>query len=292
MTYLMLVITGTQEGLVSPRNWALQAWSQLGLPIPLWGRHLSLSVRLGTERRRLRNTLRSQSSCSAELGFKLRVPSLRLTVLSLYEKRIWDVASLQRFFLFLRSLTLWSQCPFKRVHGRSWGFPGGSVVKNLPANAGDAWDTDSTPGLGRSPGEGHGNPLQYSCLEIPRTGEPGGLQSMDLLKTGHDWATNTFTFQFNSNFNKREIIHPKQYQKSTIECDQRARILEPDCLILSTILILSANTTSQLWASHTFSLPHVLYLKNGNEVNELIHAKRLEQYLARVNCSAGAIDVG
>ena len=41
------------------------------------------------------------------------------------------------------------------------------MVKNLPANAGDIRDTDSTPGLGRSPGGGHGNPLQYSCLENP-----------------------------------------------------------------------------------------------------------------------------
>ena len=41
------------------------------------------------------------------------------------------------------------------------------VVKNLPANAGDIRDTDSVPGSGRSPGEGHGNPLQYSCLENP-----------------------------------------------------------------------------------------------------------------------------
>ena len=41
------------------------------------------------------------------------------------------------------------------------------VVKNLPANAGDTIDTGSTPGLGRSPGGGHGNPLQYSFLENP-----------------------------------------------------------------------------------------------------------------------------
>ena len=44
------------------------------------------------------------------------------------------------------------------------GFPGGSVVKNPPAGAGDA---GLTPGLGRSPGEGNGNPLQDSCLENP-----------------------------------------------------------------------------------------------------------------------------
>ena len=39
------------------------------------------------------------------------------------------------------------------------------MVKNLPANAGDTTDAGSIPGLGRSPGEGNENPLQYSCLE-------------------------------------------------------------------------------------------------------------------------------
>ena len=47
------------------------------------------------------------------------------------------------------------------------GFPGGSVVKNPPADAGDIRDAGSNPGLGRSPGGGNGNPLQYSCLENP-----------------------------------------------------------------------------------------------------------------------------
>ena len=41
------------------------------------------------------------------------------------------------------------------------------VVKNPSANAGDLRDAGSYPGLGRSPGGGHGNPLQYSCLEKP-----------------------------------------------------------------------------------------------------------------------------
>ena len=45
------------------------------------------------------------------------------------------------------------------------------VVKNLPANTGDVRDAGSIPGSGRSPGEGHGNPLQYSCLEISRDRE-------------------------------------------------------------------------------------------------------------------------
>ena len=45
------------------------------------------------------------------------------------------------------------------------GFPGGTVVKNLPANTGDTRDAVSIPGSGRSPGVENGNLLQYSCLE-------------------------------------------------------------------------------------------------------------------------------
>ena len=44
------------------------------------------------------------------------------------------------------------------------GFPGGTVVKNSPTNAGDT-DVSSIPGPGRLPGEGNGNTLQYSCLK-------------------------------------------------------------------------------------------------------------------------------
>ena len=50
------------------------------------------------------------------------------------------------------------------------GFPGGSVVKNLPANAGDIRDAGLISALRKSPGEGDGNPLQYSCLENPMDG--------------------------------------------------------------------------------------------------------------------------
>ena len=52
------------------------------------------------------------------------------------------------------------------------GFPGGSEVKASASNAGDP---GSIPGSGRSPGEGNGNPLQYSCLENPMDGEVHGV---------------------------------------------------------------------------------------------------------------------
>ena len=63
------------------------------------------------------------------------------------------------------------------------GFPGGSVVKNPSANAGDTGDGSSIPELGRSPGEGSGNPLQCSCLENPMTEETGRSQ-----RVGRDLA--------------------------------------------------------------------------------------------------------
>ena len=63
---------------------------------------------------------------------------------------------------------------------------GGSVIENPPDNAGDTGDTGSIPGSGGSPGGGHGNPLQYPCLENPMDKEPGGLQSMGSQRVRHD----------------------------------------------------------------------------------------------------------
>ena len=69
-------------------------------------------------------------------------------------------------------------CP---MHNMS--FPGGSDGKASACNAGDP---GVIPALGRSPGEGNGNPLQDSCWRIPRMEEPGGLQSVGLQKVGRD----------------------------------------------------------------------------------------------------------
>ena len=52
------------------------------------------------------------------------------------------------------------------------------MVKYQPVSAGDARDWGLTPGLGRPPGEGNGNPLQYSCLENGQDEEPGGQRSL------------------------------------------------------------------------------------------------------------------
>ena len=67
------------------------------------------------------------------------------------------------------------------------GFPGGSVVKNLPANAGDK---GLIPGSRRSPGEGNGNSRQYSCLENPMDRGAWWTAVHGVVKrVGHDWAT-------------------------------------------------------------------------------------------------------
>ena len=65
-------------------------------------------------------------------------------------------------------------------------FPGGTSGKEPHANAGDVRDEDSIPGSGRSPGRGHSNPLQFSCLENPGTEEPGRVQSMGSQRGRHD----------------------------------------------------------------------------------------------------------
>ena len=65
----------------------------------------------------------------------------------------------------------------------SLGFPGGSHCEDSAGNTGDV---GSIPELARSPGEGNGSSLQCSCLEIPRTEEPGGPQSIALQRVGHN----------------------------------------------------------------------------------------------------------
>ena len=65
------------------------------------------------------------------------------------------------------------------------GFPGGSVVKNPPANAGDRGDVGSIPGLGRFPGVENSNPLRYSCLKNPMN---RGASRTTVLGVTKSWA--------------------------------------------------------------------------------------------------------
>ena len=60
-------------------------------------------------------------------------------------------------------------------------------VKNLPASVGDTWDAGLTPRLRRSPREGHGNPLQYSCLENPIDRGAWQVQSLGSQRVRRAW---------------------------------------------------------------------------------------------------------
>ena len=73
-----------------------------------------------------------------------------------------------------------------RIFASVLGFPSGSVGKNLTANAGDL---GSIPGLGRSLGEGNGNPLQYSCLENPMNRGAWQARVHGVIRVKHNLAT-------------------------------------------------------------------------------------------------------
>ena len=88
------------------------------------------------------------------------------------------------------------------IDGSPPGFPIPGILQarvlewGAIAISGSVGDLGSIHGLGRSPGEGNGNPLQYLVWEIPWTKGPGGLQSVGSQRVGHDGTTNTFTFVF------------------------------------------------------------------------------------------------
>ena len=90
---------------------------------------------------------------------------------------IMDGSLLMNLFIFLSNLT---------THGREGGaFRVVLVVKNPPTRAGEVRDVGSIPGSERSPGGGHGNPLQYSCLENPM--DSGSWQAA-VLRVTESWT--------------------------------------------------------------------------------------------------------
>ena len=114
-----------------------------------------------------------QSVCFRSLGLKV--------------ERVRDLSEVS----FVRTLIAFMEGPSQCLSG-----------KEPACNAWNTGGVGSTPEWGRSPGEGNGNPLQYSCWRILWTEEPGGLQSMGLQRVRHDWVTNAFTFFARHNYSK------------------------------------------------------------------------------------------
>jgi len=98
---------------------------------------------------------------------------------------------------------------------------GGSVVKNLPCSAGDAGAMGSIPGLERSPGEGNGNPLQYSCLEnlmdrgAWRTTVHGVAKSWTQLS---DYTTTTMEPKYSEKGKGKKILENSKKAKLEFAC--------------------------------------------------------------------------
>ena len=92
---------------------------------------------------------------------------------------VMEVVSYQHQSSFSYFLTLMWECQFSQV---------ALVVKNPPANPGDASDMVWIPESGRYPGVENGNPLQFLAWKIPWVEEPGRLQSMGSQRVRHPWA--------------------------------------------------------------------------------------------------------
>ena len=131
---------------------------------------------------------------------------------------IWGV--LRALWLYL--INLWIPLPCK-VFNTRLGFPDDSAVKNPPANVGDIGDVGLVLGLGRSPGGGNCNPLQYSCLEIPWTEEPGGLESMGSQRVRRDSTEHT-----------QEIYYKFELNGTWIFVSRHQRVLS---LVLNCLLV-------------------------------------------------------
>ena len=94
-----------------------------------------------------------------------------------------------------------------------WGFPGGSNGKESACSAGDL---GLILGSGRSPGEGHGNPLQYSCLENPMDRGAWRATVHGVTRSRTDWGTNTH-HMCSSSVSKGKVKYAHLHQISTCE---------------------------------------------------------------------------
>ena len=122
---------------------------------------------------------------------QFHTPSFCLEYTSSVLQYTWVYFSLEyRLYsiCLLESIHFWWCYWYAASPKKSWGFPSGSVGKESTCCVEDTGDEGSIPGLGRSPGGGQGNHSSILVWRIPWTEEPGGLQSIELQKVGHDWS--------------------------------------------------------------------------------------------------------
>ena len=147
----------------------------------------------------------------------------------------WYVFLKTNYFYFMQNMAFWL---FGHWPLATRGFPGDSEDKASASNAGDP---GSIPGLGRSPGEGNGNPLQYSCLENPM--DRGAWRAIFHGVAKSRTRLNDFTFTF---FHFREFLNS---------------IYRIFILILSTYLEQIRGFIAIPWENNTYF--HVSFIKHS-----------------------------
>ena len=148
--------------------------------------------------------------------------------------------------LYYFNRKIWCQ-KIKESVGQILGLPGGSDGDESTSNLGDL---GSIPGLGRSPGEGNGYPLQYSGLENLMDRGVCGLESMGLRRIGHDWATFT-SLRFRAGCRMK-----------TVGGDE---IMPFAWMCLETVILSEVSQTEK----DKYDIAYLWNLKSG--ANELIH---------------------
>ena len=141
------------------------------------------------------------------------------------------------------------------MHISSLGFLGGSVLKNLPASA---RDTSSIPDLGRSPGEGNGNPLQCSCLGNPMDREVCWATIHVVTKSWtwlSDWTTTTYLLWRNVYSNPLSI-KKKMDWLLTANCNISLYILDTKSLANIQFTNIFSHSVGNLFISWWYPLKH------------------------------------
>ena len=149
----------------------------------------------------------------------------------------------------------WKEMYFWQENNFDWGASQVAlVVKNPPANAGGTRYSGVVAVLGRFPGGGYGNPLQYSCWRIPRTEEPGRLQSIGSQGVRHYWSDLTHTHAILIELK----IHILARQIISIFFDFMKALLETAFLTISkNISVLAAFCAISMRWSLYFLPPHI-----------------------------------
>ena len=145
-----------------------------------WLAQVNVSIRIGSAFHQ-----QEQNYCNSQEQ-KYWLPPMKLFA------KHWALC--QNFINFPSSIPC--ENPIRWVLLIPWSFQVTGVVKNLPANSGHMRDSGSIYGSERAPGGGHGKSIQHSCLEIPRTEKPGGLQSIGSQRARRNWndfSTNAFS---------------------------------------------------------------------------------------------------